>query len=315
MRTERRPFSVFFIALFMLTVFCSACHPVSAYAASDVTSARNASGTSTGATTDVNGDKTTDYNSLGFDTNDNSSGTVIRQPGTATSADDIKDLNIGNNLNITYNDGNGNLSGSLRILIILTMIALAPTLLIMLTSFTRILVVLHFTRAAIGTQTAPPNQVLIGLTLFLTFFVMNPVITQINTDAVQPFEAGQITQQEFFTKAMDPLRNFMYGQTQTKDVKLFMDIAGMKDVSTLEDIPNMVLIPAFVISELRTAFIIGFLIYIPFIVIDMVVASTLMSMGMMMLPPTTVSMPFKILLFVLADGWNLVIGSLVKTFY
>ena len=315
MRIARIPFAAFFISLFVMASVMFMFNPLNTYAASDVTPARSASNTTTGATTDVNGDRTTDYNSLGLNGNDYNSGTVIRQPGTAESADDIRDLNIGNNLNITYNDGNGNLSGSLRILIILTLIALAPTLLIMLTSFTRILVVLHFTRAAIGTQTAPPNQVLIGLTLFLTFFIMNPIITQINTEAVKPFEAGEITQQEFFTTAMEPLREFMYKQTQTKDVKLFLDIADMDDVSTLEDIPNMVLIPAFVISELRTAFIIGFLIYIPFIVIDMVVASTLMSMGMMMLPPTTISMPFKILLFVLADGWNLVIGSLVKTFY
>jgi len=184
-----------------------------------------------------------------------------------------------------------------------------------MTSFTRIIIVMHFTRTAIGTQTAPPNQVLMGLTLFLTFFIMQPAINEINTQAVKPFEAGEITQTEFRERAMEPLRQFMYGQTQKKDVQLFLDIAKLDPVDDLDDIPNYVLVPSFVISELRTAFIIGFLIYIPFIVIDMVVASTLMSMGMMMLPPTTISMPFKILLFVLADGWNLVIGSLVKTFY
>ena len=239
--------------------------------------------------------------------------TVIRQPGTATDADDIRELNVSNNLSITYTDQQGNLSGTLRILIILTLVAMAPFLVIMMTSFTRILIVLHFVRSAIGTQTAPPNQVLVGLTLFLTFFIMNPVITQINNDAVKPFEAGEITQQEFLDTAMEPLREFMYPQTQTKDVRLFMDIAKIESVESIDDIPTRVLVPAFVISELRRAFIIGFLIYIPFIV--MVVASTLMSMGMMMLPPTTISMPFKILLFVLADGWNLVIGNLVKTFY
>ena len=241
--------------------------------------------------------------------------TVIRQPGTATEADDIRELNVSNNLSITYTDQQGNLSGTLRILIILTLVAMAPFLVIMMTSFTRILIVLHFVRSAIGTQTAPPNQVLVGLTLFLTFFIMNPVITEINNNAVKPFEAGEITQQEFMDTAMDPLREFMYPQTQTKDVRLFMDIAKIESVESIDDIPTRVLVPAFVISELRRAFIIGFLIYIPFIVIDMVVASTLMSMGMMMLPPTTISMPFKILLFVLADGWNLVIGNLVKTFY
>ncbi|MCR5832290.1 MAG: flagellar type III secretion system pore protein FliP [Lachnospiraceae bacterium] len=241
--------------------------------------------------------------------------TVIREPGTATEAEDIRDLNVSNNLSITYTDAQGNLSGTLRILIILTLVAMAPFLVMMMTSFTRILVVLHFVRTALGTQTAPPNQVLVGLTLFLTFFIMNPVITDINTNAVKPFEAGEMTQQEFLDTAQVPLREFMYPQTQTKDVRLFMDIAKIESVENIEDIPMRVLVPAFVISELRRAFIIGFLIYIPFIVIDMVVASTLMSMGMMMLPPTTISMPFKILLFVLADGWNLVIGNLVKTFY
>ena len=257
-----------------------------------------------------------DVNDLGITTEAQPSRpTVIRQPGTATEAADIKDINVSNNLSITYTDEQGNLSGTLRILIILTLIALAPFLVIMMTSFTRILIVLHFVRQALGTQTAPPNQVLVGLTLFLTFFIMNPVITQINETAVKPFEAGQMTQTEFVETAVQPLREFMYPQTQTKDVRLFMDIAKIDSVESIDDIPTRVLVPAFVISELRRAFIIGFLIYIPFIVIDMVVASTLMSMGMMMLPPTTISMPFKILLFVLADGWNLVIGNLVKTFY
>jgi len=255
------------------------------------------------------------YDSMGFIEDRSRPSTVVEEQGQSEAREDINELNIGNNLNITYKDGEGNLSGSLRILVILTLITLAPTLIIMMTSFTRILVVMHFTRAALGTQTAPPNQVLLGLTLFLTFFIMSPVINQINTEAYQPFEAGEISQQEFFETAMDPLREFMFKQTKTKDVNLFLEISGMTEAENMEDIPNNVLIPAFMISELRTSFIIGFLIYIPFIVIDMVVASTLMSMGMMMLPPTTISMPFKILLFILADGWNLVIGNLVKTFY
>ena len=153
--------------------------------------------------------------------------TVIREPGTATDASDISELNVSNNLSITYTDEQGNLSGTLRILIILTLIAMAPFLVIMMTSFTRILIVLHFVRAAIGTQTAPPNQVLVGLTLFLTFFIMNPVITDINNNAVKPFEAGEIQQEEFMDAALQPLREFMYPQTQTKDVRLFMDIAKM----------------------------------------------------------------------------------------
>lgn len=241
--------------------------------------------------------------------------TVIRQPGTAETPEELQELNIANGLSVTVNEDNGNLSSTLRILITLTLIALAPTLIIMLTSFTRIIIVLHFTRNALNTQTAPSNQILIGLALFLTFFIMNPVITQINEEAIKPLDAGVITQEEALEKGMAPLRQFMYKQTQVKDVKLFMDIAGEEWTDDLEQIPNAVLIPSFIISELRTAFIIGFIIYIPFIVIDMVVASTLMSMGMMMLPPTTISMPFKILLFVLADGWNLVIGNVVRTFY
>lgn len=241
--------------------------------------------------------------------------TAIREPGTAQTPEELNELNIANGMSVTINGDNGSLSSTLKILITLTLIALAPTLIIMLTSFTRIIIVLHFTRNALNTQTAPSNQILIGLALFLTFFIMNPVITEINEKAIKPLDAGIIKQEEALEKAMIPLRNFMYEQTQVKDVKLFMDIAGEEWTENLDEIPNAVLVPSFIVSELRTAFIIGFIIYIPFIVIDMVVASTLMSMGMMMLPPTTVSMPFKILLFVLADGWNLVIGNLVKTFY
>lgn len=240
--------------------------------------------------------------------------TVIEAPGSAETPDDLRELNVSNYLNISYRDENGNLSGTLRIFITLTLIALLPTIILMMTSFTRILIVLHFLRTALGTQTAPPNQVIIGLTLFLTLFIMNPVITQINETAIIPFEAGEMEQEEFIETALEPLREFMYGQTQTKDVRLFMDIGGLESVESLDEIPTRILVPSFMISELRTAFIIGFLIYIPFIVIDMVVASTLMAMGMMMLPPTTISTPFKILLFVLADGWSLVIGNLVKTF-
>lgn len=241
--------------------------------------------------------------------------TNIREPGTSEDSDELSELNIANNVTVTYNDGNGTIAGALRIMLILTGIALAPILIICLTSFTRILIVLHFTRAALNTQTAPPNQILIALSLFLTFFIMNPVFTEINENAIQPFEAGEITQEEAIEIGMEPLREFMYEQTMTKDAKVFCDIGGYEWTGELEDIPTSVLIPSFMVSELRTAFIIGFVIYIPFIVIDMVVASVLMSMGMMMLPPTTISMPFKILLFVLADGWNLVIVNLVRTFY
>lgn len=242
--------------------------------------------------------------------------TYINEPGSAETREDLSQLNIANNLTVTtYNDGNGQVNGTLRILLTLTMLSLAPTLLIMLTSFTRTIIVLHFTRAALNTQTAPPNQVLIGLALFLTYFIMHPTLTQVYQEAVVPFEEGTITQEEFFEAGVKPFREFMYKQTQTRDVRMFLDISGEEWDGTLDGISLAVLVPSFIIGELRRAFIIGFVIYIPFIVIDMVVASTLMSMGMMMLPPTTISMPFKILLFVLADGWNLVIMQTVGTFY
>lgn len=223
-------------------------------------------------------------------------------------------------LNISSNAGSTSLSAGMRMILVLTLLSLAPFILIMVTSFTRIIVVLHFLRSALGTQTTPPNQVLLGLALFLTLFIMTPVMTQVNTDCIQPFEQGELTQEEALEAGMKPIRTFMFEQTNRKDIKLFLDIQNQNetpaaDITDEDKIPTTVLIPAFMISELRTAFIIGFMIYLPFIVIDMVVASTLMSMGMMMLPPTTISMPFKILLFVLADGWNLVIGQLVKTFY
>ena len=196
----------------------------------------------------------------------------------------------------------------------LTVLSLAPSILIMMTSFTRIIIVLHFVRTAIGTQTAPPNQVLVGLALFLTFFIMWPTFQEFNTNAIQPWDAGEITQEEALAAAALPIREFMYSQTQTKDLDVFIELSG-ETYETYEEIPFFTLVPAFILSELRSAFIMGFLIYIPFIVIDMVVSSVLMSMGMMMLPPTTISLPFKILLFILADGWDLVITSVVRPFY
>lgn len=224
-----------------------------------------------------------------------------------------------NGLSITYNNDTGSISTPVKAFLVLTIIALAPSILIMLTSYTRIIIVLHFIRTALGTQTSPPNQVLISLALFLTFFIMWPTFQQINETAIQPLDNGEITMEEAFEEAAIPIREFMGGETRPKDVALFMDISGeyydLEEPGAIYEIPMTMLIPAFILSELRQAFIMGFLIYIPFIVIDMVVASVLMSMGMMMLPPTTISLPFKILLFILADGWNLVIGSVVKTFY
>lgn len=242
--------------------------------------------------------------------------TNIREPGSAQTGEELQKLNIANSLTIEYDSGNGELSGTLRILLILTALAVVPILLVTITSFTRILIVLHFTRQALNTQTAPPNQVLIAISLFLTFFIMQPVISKVYTEAIVPYDAGEIGFEEAFEIAVDPMRTFMFEQTQVKDIDAFMQISNTAwDGESQNQVPTSVLIPAFIISELRTAFIIGFLIYVPFIVIDMVVASVLMSMGMMMLPPTTISMPFKILLFVLADGWNLVIVYLVRTFY
>lgn len=247
---------------------------------------------------------------------DDENRTTINDPGTAQTPDDLAQLNIANSLTITLDNGNGELNGTLRILLVLTAIAVLPILLVTITSFTRILIVLHFTRQALNTQSAPPNQVLIAISLFLTFFIMQPVFTQVYTEAIVPYDAGEIGFEEAYDTAIAPLRTFMFEQTQMKDIDVFMQISNTAwDGESMEQVPTSVLIPGFIVSELRTAFIIGFIIYIPFIVIDMVVASVLMSMGMMMLPPTTISMPFKILLFVLADGWNLVIVNLVRTFY
>ena len=217
-------------------------------------------------------------------------------------------------LSLSTNSDETSLSGTLQILLIITVISLAPSILVMVTSFTRIIIVLHFVRTAIGTQSSPPNNVLIGLSLFLTLFIMSPVIAQIKTEAYDPLVAEEITQQEALERGIQPLREFMLKQTRQDDLRLFMDIAKVDPVESVDELSITIIIPAFIISELRAAFIIGFLIYVPFIVIDMVVSSVLMSMGMMMLPPTTISMPFKILLFILADGWNLVIGQLVNSF-
>ena len=217
-------------------------------------------------------------------------------------------------LSLSTNSDETSLSGTLQILLIITVISLAPSILVMVTSFTRIIIVLHFVRTAIGTQSSPPNNVLIGLSLFLTLFIMSPVIAQIKTEAYDPLVAEEITQQEALKRGIQPLREFMLKQTRQDDLRLFMDIAKIEPVESVDELSITIIIPAFIISELRAAFIIGFLIYVPFIVIDMVVSYVLMSMGMMMLPPTTISMPFKILLFILADGWNLVIGQLVNSF-
>lgn len=210
----------------------------------------------------------------------------------------------------------GNLSSTVEIILLFTVLSLLPSIIIMMTSFTRIIIVLSFLRNALATQQNPPTQVLIGLALFLTFFIMAPVGTEIYDNALNPYFNQQISQEEAFEKGMEPVRNFMFRQTREKDVLLFIEIAKIEKTDDLkvEDVPNRVLIPAFLISELKTGFQMGFVLFIPFIIVDMVVASTLMSMGMMMLPPVMISLPFKVLLFILVDGWNLVVKSIVLGF-
>jgi flagellar biosynthetic protein FliP len=218
------------------------------------------------------------------------------------------------NLGLKSTDDPNEVVGAIKILVILTVLTLAPAILIMMTSFTRIIIVLSFIRQALGVQQMPPNQLLIGLALFITLFLMNPALNVINSEAVQPYLDGKIKQEEAFDKAMAPLRSFMFNQTRDDDLALFINLSKMEKPKTRAEVPSAVLIPSFVISELKTAFQIGFIIYLPFLVIDMVAASVLMAMGMMMLPPVVISLPFKIMLFVFVDGWNLLVGSLVKSF-
>lgn len=203
---------------------------------------------------------------------------------------------------------------AIRVILMLTVLTLAPAILIMMTSFTRLIIVLSFLRQAMGTQQMPPNQLLVGLALFLTLFIMAPSLTTINETAVQPYMKGAITQEQAFNKALVPIRKFMFNQTRDTDLALFVNMSRMEKPKTRADVPIQVLIPAFIISELKTAFQIGFILYLPFLVIDMVTASVLMAMGMMMLPPVVISLPFKIMLFVLVDGWSLLVGSMVQSF-
>lgn len=221
-------------------------------------------------------------------------------------------------LNISLGDGNGtpqNYVTSIKILIFFTIISLLPSIVIMMTSFTRIMIVFSFLKSAMGVTQSVPNQILVGLALFLTLFIMTPVYNAMNTNGIQPYLENKITQEQAIGEASKPLKEFMLKQTREKDLQLFIDISkANKDNITKENISFTTLIPAFAISELKTAFQIGFLIYLPFLVIDIVVASLLMSMGMMMLPPTMVSLPFKIILFVMVDGWYLLVKSLIQSF-
>jgi len=220
----------------------------------------------------------------------------------------------GLDMEVTPMDSPDEVATGLKILAILTVLSIAPAILVLMTSFTRVVVVLAFLRQALGTQSTPPNQVLVGLAMFLTLFIMAPVWQEIDDKALGPYLDNRISLQEGYEAGIKPVREFMFRQTGKDEVRLFMDLAGEDKPANLSEVPTRALIPAFVISELKTAFEIGFLIYIPFLIIDMVVASVLMAMGMLMLPPVMISLPMKLILFVLVDGWYLVVGSLVESF-
>jgi flagellar biosynthetic protein FliP len=231
---------------------------------------------------------------------------------TASQAEDLRlpSLKIG----IDKGEEPGDASLLLQIVLLLTVLTVSPAILILMTSFTRVAVVLSFLRHALGTQQTPSNQIIAGMALFLTFFIMMPVWKDINDHALQPYLHDEISQQTALEKAVEPVHQFMMRQTREKDLSLFVGMSKMEKPKNQRDIPITVLIPAFVISELKTAFFIGFILYVPFLIIDMVVASVLLSMGMMMLPPILISLPFKLMLFVLVDGWYLIVGSMVRSF-
>ena len=210
--------------------------------------------------------------------------------------------------------GPSQVNTGLQLLVLMTVLSVAPSILMLATSFTRIIIVMSLLRNAIGTPQIPPNQVVIGLSMLLTFFIMTPVYNKVNTEALQPYINQEIDQETALTRAMSPIRDFMFKQTREKDLELFLSLSGEARPTTLDDISTVVLMPAFVISELRTSFIMGFSVYIPFLIIDLVVSSILLSMGMMMLPPSLISLPFKILLFIMVDGWYLIAGSLARSF-
>ena len=235
---------------------------------------------------------------------------LISSSAIAATTIPIPSIHIG----VGQTDDPQQVSVLLQIIALMTIIALAPSLLILMTSFVRVAATLSFLRQAMGTQQMPPNQIVIGLALFLTFFIMMPVWNKINNEAIQPYLREELAIEPAFKKAIDPIREFMFKHTRKQELGMFMKMANMAKPKNTDDIPTMILIPSFVISELKTAFIIGFFIYVPFLVIDMVVASVLLSMGMMMLPPVMVSLPFKLMLFVLVDGWTLIASSLVDSF-
>ncbi len=209
---------------------------------------------------------------------------------------------------------NGDRVPTLELLLMLTVISLLPSILVMMTSFTRIVIVLSFVRNALGVQQVPPNMVMIGISLFLTLFIMDPVITEINADAYEPYKRQEISQEEALKRAQEPMKEFMLRQTEISSVNMYIDLSGTEEVEELTELPMTVVIPAFMTSELKRAFMAGFLLFLPFLLIDIVVSTTLMSMGMFMLPPATIALPFKLLLFVTVDGWQLLFSTLVQSF-
>ncbi|MBN2693442.1 flagellar type III secretion system pore protein FliP [bacterium] len=225
-------------------------------------------------------------------------------------------LNIPGGIRIAVDGGSeGETVTTVKILVLLTLLTIAPAILLSMTSFARVIIVLSFTRQAIGTQSLPPNQIIIGLALFVSFFIMSPTLITINDNALQPYMDGKISREIFFKEASQPLKEFMYKQVYDADLKLFLDYSSLKEKpQNLEELPIHILIPAFITSEIKRGFQMGFMIFIPFIILDLIVASILMSMGMMMLPPAIISLPLKIMLFVLVNGWDLIIGSLIKSF-
>ncbi|MDR3089565.1 MAG: flagellar type III secretion system pore protein FliP [Desulfobulbaceae bacterium] len=217
-------------------------------------------------------------------------------------------------LGVAKADSPQQVSTAIQLLLLLTILSITPAIILMTTCFTRIVIVLGFVRQALGTQNMPPTQIILGLSLFLSLFVMTPTLEAIRVEALTPYMDQKISQEEALTRAIRPLRAFMFSQVREEELTLLTDISGAKEPANRDEVPTLTLIPAFMLSELKRAFQMGFMIYIPFLVIDMIVASILMSMGMMMLPPVIISMPFKLLLFVLVDGWNLIVGSLIKSF-
>lgn len=239
------------------------------------------------------------------------SGTFAQQPAPTTGLSfplPKIDVQVGSS-----NNGQ-DVSVTLQILLLMTILALAPSIMIMTTAYLRIIIVFHFLKSALGTQQMPPGQLLAGVALFITFFVMAPTWNKVNDEALKPLMDEKITTEEAYNKGIVPIREFMFKHVREEDLGLFISLANMKRPNNRNDLPTYILVPAFVLSELRTGFIIGFFLFIPFLMVDMIVSSILMSMGMMMLPPMLVSLPFKILLFILVDGWNLIVGSVVRSF-